>query len=326
MFTGNLPLPHRLQGLQWRLAERALALWEMPTVTVSTLIDKLALASAASAQAMTNFRIKLVGDQMTAQLNKKIAQFKAQSTDSTIPRLQAQSVALTKQQAGYDAARGQFSQNGVLLSDLTLNLGTLATAAQAGDAAKFDAILQAANNDVDRLAVVGFLPGFQPDGVVPLKTKRLGIQSSATYDLSTPSGQAQAVRDVQAAQVIEGQVFAQTSQNQKVADSISQALQGQVKAISDQVSQRQFNTLSTAAIAISNLKQRSQEQFHLIELAFSTAGQTASILTSVQNATNIAPPPGTILSLLVGSTGPLSLGIGTLTTTGTIGSTISTKA
>jgi hypothetical protein len=297
----------------------------MLTLTVSSLINKLALASAASAQAMTNFRIKLVGNQMTAQLNKKIAQFKNQTNDSMIPRLQAQAAALTKQRNAYTAAQGQYSQNGMLLSDLTLKLGTLATAAQAGDAPTFDATLRSATSDVDNLAIVGFLPGFQPDGVLALKTKHLGIQSSAIYNLSTPAGRTQAASDIQAAQKIEGQVFAQTSQNQTIASSIEQALQGQISTISDQITHRQFAVLSTGATAIANLKQRSQEQFHLIELAFANAGQSASILTSVQNALNLAPEPGTIISLLVGSTGGLTLGVGNLTT-GTIGSTISTKA
>jgi hypothetical protein len=298
---------------------------EMLTLTVSSLIDKLALASIASAQAMTNFRIKLVGDQMTAQLNKQIAKFKDQTNDSMIPRLQAQANALTKQQNAYTAAQGQYSQNGTLLSDLTLKLGTLATAAQAGDAATFDATLQSANSDVHNLALVGFLPGFQPDGVLALKTKGLGIQSSATYNLSTLAGQAQAVSDIQAAQKVEAQIFAQTSQNQTIAGSIEQALQGQISAISDHVSQRQFSVLSTGATEIAKLKQQNQERFHLVELAFSNVGQSASILTSVQNALNLAPTPGTIISLLVGSTGNPTLGVANLTT-GTIGSTISTRA
>jgi len=294
-------------------------------LTVSSLIDKLALASVASAQAMATYRIKLVGDQMTAQLNKKIAQFKDQTNDSMIPRLQAQEAALTTKQNAYSAAEAQYSQNGMVLSDLTLNLGTLAKAAQAGDAATFDATLQSANNDVDSLAVVGFLPGFQPDGVLALKTNRLGIGSSTAYDLSTPAGQAQALSDIQAAQAAEGPIFAQTSQNQTIAASIGQALEGQISAISHQISQRQFAVLSTGATEIVKLKQQSQEQFHLFELAFSKVGQSASILTSVQNALNLAPPPGSIVSLLVGSTGGLTLGVGNLTT-GTIGSTISTKA
>jgi hypothetical protein len=77
-------------------------------------------------------------------------------------------------------------------------------------------------------------------GVLALKTNRLGIGSSAGYILSTPAGRAQAVSDIQAAQNVEAQTFAQTSQNQPIASSIGQSLQGQISAISDQISNRQF--------------------------------------------------------------------------------------
>jgi hypothetical protein len=82
---------------------------------------------------------------------------------------------------------------------------------------------------------------------------------------------------------------------------------------------------ATRSRTVSSLKQQSQEQFHLIELAFADAGQSASVLTGVPNALNLAPQPGTNISALVGSTQGLSLGVGNLTT-GSIGSTISTKA
>jgi hypothetical protein len=88
---------------------------------------------------------------------------------------------------------------------------------------------------------------------------------------------------------------------------------------------RQFAVRSIGSTEIVKLKQQSQEQFHLIELACAKAGQSASVPTSVQNALNLAPPPGTIISVLVGSTQGLSLGVGNLTT-GSIGSTNSTKA
>jgi hypothetical protein len=128
-------------------------------------------------------------------------------------------------------------------------------------------------------------------------------------------------------QNIEAQTFAQTSQNPAdcCCSSIGQALQGQISAISDQSSNRRFAVRSIGSTEIAKLKQQSQGQFHLIELACAQAGQSASVPTSVENALNLAPPPGTIVSVLVGSTQGLSSGVGNLTT-GSIGSTISTKA
>jgi hypothetical protein len=304
-------------------------------LTSSLLINKLALVGGASAQAMANLRIQLVGNQLTAQLNKRIAQLKAQSDDAIIPALQAQARALTKQQSGYDAAQGQLAQNGMTLSDLTLQLGNLAAAAQAGDAGKFDLLLRSAATDVANLALVGFQPGLQPDGVLALKTSGLGIQSSAVYDLSTPAGQAQATADVNAALAIAQQIFTQTTQNQAIATSASKALDGRISALSDQISSRQVKELGAAATEITKLKQQTQQRFHLIELAFGNVGQSASILTSVQNATNIAPPPGSIISLLVGPSGGPTLAVAnlspiaapvTVASGNSRGSTVSTKA
>lgn len=287
-------------------------------------IDKLAQISGASAQALVNFRTQLVGNQLTAQLNRRIAQLQAQSIDPFIPALQSQATALTKQQSGYANAEVVLTQNDAVLSDLTLQLGNLATAAQAGDAATFDRTLQSANDDVAKLALVDFQTGFQPDGVLPLKGTGLGIKSSATYDLSTASGQAQATTDVQAAAVIAQQIFSQTAQNKEIAGAASDALQGRISAISDQISQRQFDELSSSSLEIAKLKQQTQERFHLIELAFANVGQSASVLTSVQNAANTAPPPGTLVSLLVGPGSTLSLAVGNLPPP--VGSTLSTKA
>jgi hypothetical protein len=303
--------------------------------TISPIINKLALVAGAGAQAMVNYRIHLVSNQLTAQLNKRIAQLQAQSTDAIVPSLQSRANALTRQDSGYTAAQTPLSQNGTTLSDLTLHLGTLAAAAQAGDAATFDQTLQSATTDVDNLALVPYQPGFQPDGVLSLKTNGLGIQSSATYDLSTPAGQAQAAADIQAAQGVAQRIFTQTTQNKAIATSADHALQGQISAISDQISQRQFKQLSTSATEITKLKQQSQQEFHLIELAFSTVGQSASILTSAQNLNNNAPPPGSIISLLVGQSGGPTLGIANITqvaapvtvpSRSSLGSTVSTKA
>jgi hypothetical protein len=306
-----------------------------PELTTSSIINKLAQVAGASAQAMVNYRIQLVGNQLTAQLNKRVAQLQAQSNDAIIPSLQSRAKALTQQDNGYTATQAPLSQNGAILADLTLQLGNLAAAALASDSAAFDQTLRSATTDVDNLALVPFQPGFQPDGVLPLKGKGLGIQSSATYDLSTPAGQAQATADVDAATRVAQQIFSQTTQNQAIATSADKALQGQLSAISDQISQRQFHQLGDAALEIAKLKQRTQQQFHVIELAFGGVGQSASILTSIQKANDTAPSPGSIVSLLVGSTGGPTLAIGnvvpvaapvTVPSASSRGSTVSTSA
>jgi hypothetical protein len=297
-------------------------------LTVS-LINRLSAAAAAGAQVMTQFRLKLVGNQLTAQLNKKIAAFKEQSQDPMIPILQNQEKTLINRQKQYTAAQTQFSGNGSALADLGLQLGNLAAAASAGDAATFDATLAVANSDIEILQIAPPLAGLQPDGTAILKTAGLGIQSSASYNLSTPAGQAQATSDIQGAQSLVQQASSSTTLNLQITSSVSQALQGQISDLARQVSNKQTTEIGNAADQISKLKQQTQTEFHLVELAFGSVGQTAGVLTSVQNAANsLAPPPGSILSLLVGSsTGP-TLGVANLSPIAppTVGSKVSTQA
>jgi hypothetical protein len=273
----------------------------------SALFNRLAQVSTANAQTMVNYRLKLVGDQLTAQLNKKIAQLKGQSQDPMIPALQQQAATLTARQKSYTDVSAKYSENGNVLADLGLQLSNLPQAASAGDAAAFDQALGAANTDLGDLQVVPYLAGLQGDSVASLKYTGLGIQSSATYDLSTPAGQAQAISDVQAAQSVVQQIQGTTTVNQQIANTISQALEGQLTAISNQISNKQFSELTSAATQITKLKQQSQERFHLIELAFANTGESANMLQAFQNSQNIAPPPGSVVSLMVGSSSGQSL-------------------
>jgi hypothetical protein len=270
---------------------------------------KLAAAAAASAQAMGNYRLSLIGKQLTANLNKRINQLKDQSNDPTIPPMQQQAAALATQKQSYDAARSQFSANSNVLSDLTLQLSNLALAAQSGDAAKFDETLGAANTDVGILQVVSYLAGFQPDGVAKLKYDGLAIQSSAKYDLSTQAGRDQAKSDVQAASDLVKQIFAQTTQNQQIASSIGQAITNQITALNTQISNKQQSQLTAAAAEIDKLKKQTQTQYHLIELAFGNVTQASSILSSFQTSGNNAPTPGSVVSLLDTQSGSPGLAV-----------------
>jgi hypothetical protein len=276
------------------------------------VFTRIAAAAQAGAQAMVNYRIQLVGHQLTAQLNKKIAQLKDQSNDPSIPILQQQATLLQQQQKTYSSAHSQLFGNGTIIGDLSLQLSNLAVAAQAGNSSQFDTALAAAQTDVNTLTPVPNLAGFQPDGVAPLKFNGLGIKSSATYNLGTPQGRAQAQSDIQAAQSVVSQLSTSTLQNQAVADAINQSIDAQLTAITDQIDSKQLTELGQAADQISKLKQQEQEQFHVIELAFSTVGQSAGILSGYQTSQNIDPPAGSIISVLVGQKGPPQLMVATL--------------
>ena len=280
-------------------------------MTIS-IFTRIAAAAQAGAQAMVNYRIQLVGNQLTAQLNKKIAELQVQSQDPSIPILQGQAANLQAQQQTYTTAHGQLFSNSTSIGDLSLQLSNLLVAAQAGNSSQFDTALTAAQTDVDTLTPIPNLPGFQPDGVAALKFTGLGIKSSSTYNLSTPQGQAQAQSDIQAAQNVVNQISTATLQNQTIADSINSSFDSQLSAITDQIDNRQINELGSAATQISQLKQQTQQEFHVIELEFGNVGQTAGILSGYQTSQNTDPPAGSVLSVLVGQSGPPQLLVATL--------------
>jgi hypothetical protein len=289
-------------------------------VTISPF-TALAKAASVGAQAQAQFRLQLIGNQLTAQLNKKIAALKAQADDPVIKVLQQQEQALSARKSTYSASGSQLGTNVAMLSDLKLQLSNLAVAATAGDAGGFDAALTAATGDVDNLKVVAFQPGYQPDGVAQLKGNGLGIQPSANYDLSTPAGQTQASADVQNAQGIIDQISATSLQNQTIAGSIANALSGQITQIQSQITARQNTEIVQAAGKIQTLQQQTQTEFHLIELSFGNIPQLTNIFTAAANANNTAPPPGTVISLIVGqSNGAVlpsaNIGVPTPTTRG----------
>jgi hypothetical protein len=290
----------------------------------TSLINSLANVATASAQSFVQFRLKLIGKQITAQLNKKIAQLKEQAQDPAIPLLQQKEVALNHQKTAYDQALTQIGTNGTTLGDLAIQLSNLANAASQGDSATFDQTLSAANTDLDILQIVPPLAGFLPDSVASLQNNGLGIQSSATYNLSTPAGQAQASTDIQAAQSLIQQIAGTNTTNQEIGTAISQSLGGQITAISDQITNKQTAILTDGAAQVDKLNQQAKTEFHLIELQFGNVPQTGSIISNAQNANNIAPPPGSVISLLVGNNNGAALAVANLPTL--LGNNLSTSA
>lgn len=290
----------------------------------TSLINSLANVATASAQSSAQFRLKLIGAQITAQLNKKINQLKEQAQDPAIPLLQQQEAALNHQKQAYDQVLVQFGNNGSTLGDLSIQLSTLANAAAQGDSTTFDQTLGAANTDLGILQIVPALAGFLPDGIASLASNGLGIQSSATYDLSTPAGQARASADVQAAQSLVQQIAGTNTTNQEIGSSISQSLGTQLTAVSDQVSSKQNAILTDDAAQVDKLNQQAKTDFHLIELQFGNIPQTGSIISNAQNANNIAPPPGSVISVLVGNNSGAALPVANLPTL--LGNNVSTSA
>jgi len=267
--------------------------------TTPIQVTSLGPAAALGGQQLAQYRLQLVGQQLTARLNKKIAQLKDQAQDPMLPVLQGRVSSLNNQKAPYSTALDQMSGNNSAISDMKIQLGNASLAASLGDAAGFDQAMAAAQSDVDILGVVPNLPGFQPDGIGNLKLNGLGIQSSSVYDLTTAAGRAQAIADVQGAQNTIDQIFAFTTQNQAIATTISQLIDSQVSDLNDQISSRQQSEVIDAANQIARLQQQTQTQFHLVELAFGAIAQPATALaTSRTPAAGGSAPLTSILDTL----------------------------
>ena len=188
-------------------------------VSISSL---LSATLTTNTQNQSKLVLNQISNTLTTRLNNQIAQLESQSSDTTtVELLQSQLNAANTQNSAFTRASTQWLANEKTLSDLTTQLTALNTAAQNGNSSGFDSALGLAQLDVINLNVVSFVPGTQPDGVVNLKLSGLGVQSSATYDLSTPAGQTQAQSDIAKAQSVVSQITNVTLQNQVIATSAS---------------------------------------------------------------------------------------------------------
>jgi hypothetical protein len=262
------------------------------TISLSSLLTS---AITTGTQNQSQLELSAIGNTLTNRLNTKIAQLKADATDAASNNaVQGQITSLNQKNENYSKALPALGKNAEAISDIKIQVGNLATAAAAGDSASFDQALAATATDIQNLQSVPQLSGFQLDGVSILKSKGLGVQSSATYDLSTPAGQAQASADVQAASTLVNQVYGATSQNQAIANSVSQALTGHIDQLNSQISNQQTNALISAQTQISTLQTQEQTEFHLIELESGSTTNASSVLTTASTslATSLAAMPG----------------------------------
>lgn len=190
----------------------------------TSFLDVLASAASTAAQMRSRIQIDLINGQIQKQLKAKIAELQNAPDTVVTGTLQTQITALQKHASAASTIGSKFGANANVLSDLQNQLAAMQTAAAAGDAAGFDAALAAAGIDVGDLGIVTPTAPFQPDRIDALKANGLAIGDSASYDLSTPQGQAAAAADVQAAQTLIGEIFQATTSNQVLAGSITTAL------------------------------------------------------------------------------------------------------
>ena len=262
------------------------------SVSISSLLSATLTASAKSQSQLT---LNAISNTLTTRLNNQIAQLTAQSSDTTtIQLLQNQLNAANTQNAAFSQATTQWLANETTLSSLTTQLVALNTAAAAGDSAGFDSALNIAQLNLENLNVVSYVPGTQPDGVVNLKLSGLGIQSSATYNLSTPAGQAQAATDVAKTKAIVDQITTVTLQNETIASSQSIGLTTEIGDLTRRLGEISDNQNNAVATQIAKLQQQEQFQFHVIELSLQNSTNASSVITGAATslATVLASQPG----------------------------------
>ena len=261
-------------------------------------LDILAQVSAQSAQSQNNIELNIISQQLTNQLNTKIAAIQNQQDQSGVTVLQSQITPLNQQLTIYQKLAPQYSQNAGILADLNNALDALTTAANAGDSAGFDAALSQAQNSLSILTPTQPVGTLQPDGIAPFQANGLGIQSSATYGLSTPTGQAAALQDIQNAQNAFNSVLTATTTDQTVTGATEDALNAQIQGLTTQLNNLQFDQLQSGTTQVLTLKQNSATELHLIELQLGRTSQATNVLTAFrqqeQQATQTA---GTIFAL-----------------------------
>jgi hypothetical protein len=268
------------------------------TTSIMNVLTQAALTQAASQE---SYRFNLVQNLLNKQFQQKIANLQANNDTSAKDNfLKVEISQLGQQKATYGKLQNQYGQNANILSDITNQIIAMQNAASAGDPATFDSALATANSEVTYLTVVQDNGTMQPDGVAQLQQSGLGLQSSDSYDLSTPEGQAAALADLQNASTLISQVYAATTGNQTVAGSQVNALGSQVNTLTTTLENDQFNNMSSVTLATLKLKTQLQTQVHLIQLNFANAQNAGASLQQQQLAMQAAlepPPPGTIFSI-----------------------------
>jgi hypothetical protein len=274
-------------------------------VTLPTMnaLSVLAQSSATMKQLVEKQQVNLISVQLQKQLNRKIAALQANTDTTVINFTQSQLNNANKRLSAITGTQKQYATNATTLSRVTTQLTAMHTAAANGDAAAFDTALGAANAAVSQLLVITLMPPFQVDGVSSLKVNGLGIDSSSTYDLSTPSGQAAAQAVVQSAQDLVNGVSQRTTSNNTVATTNVKVLSGQVDALNTHLKNLQDDQQATSQAQITKLMAQEQNQLHLIELAL---GNSQMVSAALAKASTPPQPIHSVFGVLTSSTGAAS--------------------
>jgi hypothetical protein len=271
-------------------------------ITTPSLLTILAQAAATATQTANTTELSEIDNQIQNRLNAQIAALQPATDPAVSNVLQSQITALQNQQATITALQPQYGQNVNMLSDLQTRLANLQTDVSTGDSADFDANLAAANTDVGNLVAVDAPAPFQPDQIAGLLGTGLGIGSSASYDLSTPTGQEAAAQAVQNAQNTVGEIFQATGANQLLAGDLTNSLNTQINTLTAQQQQTQQTSTADSEAQVQHLTQLAQNQEHLIELSLGSTSTIANVIQEVDNPPQPITSPFQALQEAVGAT------------------------
>ena len=262
----------------------------------------------ATAQLTQSQQLANIAQDLQNQLNRQLAALQPRTDQVSVDLSQNRINALQAQQKTVSSLETVFGNNGNLLSDMSNQLNLMAQAATNGDGAAFDDALSALNTDLSDLTPPDWNPLFQSDGIAALKTNGINIQSSATYDLSTPAGKAAATADVTAVQNQLQTIITLNGGNQTVAASQITALNGQIGALQNMQFQQQTAQSQAVAQRTAQLQTNMQNQLHLIELSL---GQSGQIATALNAALNPPQPIKSVFGALANSVGQTAAGVET---------------
>ena len=253
----------------------------MATVGSAPNILTILISTAKATSGETQQRqIANISKALTDQLNKKVAALQPPVDQVSITYSQSQIAALMKQQNTVVGLQTRFGNNANILSDALSQITLMTSAVTNGDSTGYDNALSAANTDLSILTPAGYSYLFQNDGIAALKNNGLGLNSAASYDLSTQGGQDAATADLTATQKLVNGIFNVTTANQTLAGSQVTALNGRISAL--QTAQTAAQTKNAAAVAkqTQQLQQNMQNQLHLIELRLGNSSSTATMLNA----------------------------------------------
>ena len=265
--------------------------------TPFTVLQSIAQATAAMTQSQ---QMANISQDLQNQLNRQLAAIQPATDQVSINLSQNRINLLQAQQKTISDLETQFGNNGSLLADMTNQLNLMGQAVTNNDSNGFDNGLSALSTDLDDITPPAWNPIFQSDGTTQLKNAGITIQSSASYDLSSPSGQAAATADVTALQNTLQTILAVNGANQTVAASQLTALNGQISSLQSLQYQQQTAASQAVAAQTAQLQQNMQNQLHLIQL---NLGKSSQIATALSAALNPPQPVNSVFGALANAVG-----------------------